>query len=115
MSRKNDKISPLGKRILEAIEEQGLTKTSLCQKMDISRSTLYSWISGATAPDSNEVQLLYRILNINQQERSFRDEIFEGDYIGLHRRVWEEFEKSRKSDRDLLQQAMAILASARNG
>lgn len=34
--------------------------------------------------------------------RSFRDEIFEGDYIGMHNRVWSELEKNMSNYRELL-------------
>jgi transcriptional regulator with XRE-family HTH domain len=118
MSNNSANISAIGKEILQAIENQRLTKKYVYTKMGISRGTLDNWISGATAPGLSELQQLRKILDINVQrghhERSFRDEIFEGDYIGLHKRVWDQLEKSMNSDRELLKQAMAMLSGARN-
>lgn len=103
MSNKIDKISPLGKKILKALKDQRLRKKDIYDKMGISRGTLDNWISGATAPDHNQVELMFKILGIvSAVVPSFRDEIFEGDYIGMHKRVWSQHEENMKTHRELL-------------
>lgn len=105
MSNKIDKISPLGKKILKALKDQRLRKKDIYDKMGISRGTLDNWISGATAPDHNQVELMFKILGIvSATVPSFRDEIFEGDYIGLHKLVWAELAENMKTQRELLGQ-----------
>jgi transcriptional regulator with XRE-family HTH domain len=115
MSRKNDKISLIGQEILQAIEKQHITKTDLCKKMDISRSTLYSWINGATAPDHNELQTLYKILNIRTEQlnpvRLMKDIIEDGNYIGMHKRVYDQLEENWATNRELIRQLVAKLTS----
>lgn len=68
MSNKLTNISSLGKEILQAIENQRLTKKHVYDKMAISRGTLDNWITGATAPSHVELQELYKILNIGSQK-----------------------------------------------
>lgn len=97
MSNKKYKISELGKEILQGIKNQHITKTNLALQMEITRATLYNWISGDTAPDHNELTKLYKILNIGAQNASFRHQIFEGDYIGMHKRAWDQFEETLKT------------------
>lgn len=69
MSNKIDKISSLGKEILQAIGNQRLTKKHVYDKLGISRGTLDNWISGATAPDHLELGELYKILGIGSQSK----------------------------------------------
>lgn len=119
MSNKTDKISPLGKRILERIRSQRLTKKYVYDSMKISRGTLDNWISGTTAPDHNELELMFKILGIDvKPQPSFRDEIFEGEYIGMHKRVWTEHELTMATHRELLKDLVATvknLTQAGNG
>lgn len=37
-----------------------------------------------------------------KNESSFRHEIFEGDYVGLHKLAWDEFKLTRKVEREAL-------------
>lgn len=67
MSNKLSKISSLGKKILDAVENQRVTKKYVYEKMDISRGTLDNWINGTTAPSHLELDQLSKILNINLQ------------------------------------------------
>lgn len=114
MSNKIDKISPLGKRILEQIKSQRLTKKHVYDKMGISRGTLNNWISGATAPDHNELEKMLKILGISAQHpKPFWDEIREGEYIGMHNRVWAQHELTMETQRELLKDLVKKLTDSR--
>jgi transcriptional regulator with XRE-family HTH domain len=104
MSNKIDKISPLGKKILKALEDQRLRKKDIYDRMGISRGTLDNWISGATAPDHDKLEQMFRILDIKQegQAQPFKHLIFEGDYVGLHKRAWDQLEETLAQNRELL-------------
>lgn len=103
MSSKMDEKSSIGKRIWQEAEKQGFTKVDFAKKMGISRQTLDNWIEGASTPDYNEVELASKILDvIFWKQRSFKDEIFEGEYIGMHKRVWTTIEKGTDNDNKLL-------------
>src|SRR5688572_12175974 len=103
MSNKLTNISSLGKEILQAIESQRLTKKYVYSKLGISRGTLDNWISGATAPDHNELEAMLKILGIDDKEPpSFRYQISEGDYVGLHKLAWAEFQETLTHSRKLL-------------
>jgi transcriptional regulator with XRE-family HTH domain len=120
MSNKLTTISALGKEILQAIENQRLTKKYVYSKLGISRGTLDNWIFGATAPDHQELQKVYNLLNINVQKhtRTMRDIIDDGDYIGMHKRVYDQLEENWATNRELLRQAMDTIRSLttiRNG
>lgn len=65
MSNKIDKISPLGKRILQALKNQRLPKKHLYEGLGISRGTLDNWISGDTAPTHEEVGAMSNLLSID--------------------------------------------------
>jgi|SRR5688572_19922437 len=65
MSNKIDKISPLGRRILQEIKNQRLTKKYLYSGLGISRGTLDNWISGDTVPSHEEVESMSNLLNID--------------------------------------------------
>ena len=109
MSRKKDTFSVIGKEILQGIEKQGITKADLCRKMDISRSTLYSWLYGYTAPDHNDLQKVYKILDVKseqvKQPRHMRDIIEDDNYIGMHKRVYDALDESLATFQELARQA----------
>lgn len=106
MPNKLDNILTIGAKIWHYANSQAFTKTDFAKKMGISRTTLDNWINGETNPDYDKVQLASKILGIEfgnePHQRSFRDEIFEGDYIGMHKRVWGQLEGSMDNDRKLL-------------
>jgi transcriptional regulator with XRE-family HTH domain len=119
MQNNSANISAIGKEILHAIESQRLTKKYVYEKMGISRGTLDNWISGVTAPGHAELQAIYQILNIGvkNKQQSFRDIIEDKDYIGMHKRVYDQLEENYATNRELLRQAMETirsLANARN-
>lgn len=105
MSNKLNTILTIGARIWHYANSQGFTKIDFAKKMGISRTTLDNWINGKTNPDYQEVEMASKLLGVqfgNEQRRSFRDEIFEGDYVGMHKRVWSQLEGSMDNDRKLL-------------
>lgn len=55
-----------------------------------------------------------KLSNERNNEKSFRDEIFEGDYIGMHKRVWSELEKTMKTNRQLLKGFSATVKNLTN-
>src|SRR5688500_11916413 len=65
MSNKIDKISSIGRRILQEIKSQRLTKKHLYEGLGISRGTLDNWIYGTTTPNHEEVELMSKLLNID--------------------------------------------------
>jgi transcriptional regulator with XRE-family HTH domain len=111
MSNKSTSFSQIGKEILQALEDQRLTKKFLYEKLDISRGTLDNWIYGITTPDHNEVQKIYDLLHINVQKhtRTMRDIIEDENYIGMHKRVYDQLEENWLTNRDLLRQAMETI------
>lgn len=115
MSNKLDKIFPIGAKIWQAAENQGYKKQDFAKKMNVSRGTLDNWIKDITSPSYEEVELASKILGVQisqGQQRSFRDEIFEGDYIGLHKRVWTQIENSMNHDREIMKTLAQALADA---
>src|ERR687898_414432 len=108
-------ISNLGREITQALEKQRLTKKWLYAKMGISRGTLDNWISGATAPDHNQLQEMYNFLGIGvhteKQVRSMRDVIEDQSYIAMHKRVYDQLEENWVTNRELLKQAMDTIKS----
>ena len=108
MSNKMSNISSIGQKILQELEKQRLTKKWLYSEMGISRGTLDNWISGQTAPDHNELQIMYKLLNIhveNKTQRSIRDVIEDENYIAMHVRVYNQLEESLIQNRELLRMA----------
>lgn len=65
MSNKIDKISSIGRRILQEIKSQRLTKKHLYEGLGISRGTLDNWIYGDTKPNHEEVERMSKLLNID--------------------------------------------------
>lgn len=65
MSNKNDKISPLGERILQELKRQRFKKKNLYDGLGISRGTLDNWIAGTTTPSHEEVAEMSKILSID--------------------------------------------------
>lgn len=104
MSRKLDEKISIGKRIWQEAEKQQLTKADFSKKMDISRQTLDNWINGDSAPDYYKLELASKILGVafwpESPPRSFKDEIFEGDYIGMHKKVWATIEHGIYHERE---------------
>jgi transcriptional regulator with XRE-family HTH domain len=97
-----DEKSQIGKKIWQEAERQNFTKVAFSKKMGISRQTLDNWIDG-TSPTYDEVQKASKILGIQfGQANSFKDQIFEGEYIGMHKRVWTNIENGSINDRKLL-------------
>lgn len=64
MSRKLDKKVSIGERIWNAADNQGVTKGALAKSLNISRTTLDSWIKGTTHPDYEQILSASRILNV---------------------------------------------------
>lgn len=102
MSREIDKKSRIGAEIWKAADKQGLTKQDFAKKMGISRQTLDNWIGGVD-PGFENVQLASTILDTyfgrKPPDRPFKEEIFEGEYLGVHKRIWEQMELDRITDR----------------
>ena len=109
MSNKLSNFSALGKEISEALDKQRLTKKWLYSKMGLSRGTLDNWISGATAPDHQELQKIYELLGLNAQKnkhiRAMHDIIEDDNYIGMHKRVYDSLEASLATFQELARQA----------
>lgn len=92
-------------RLKQLIDNKEFTKTSLHKKIGVSRETLDNYLKGKTSPTTEDVKKMSKILGESfgkEIPRTFRDEIFEGDYIGIHKRVWEQLEGSMNNDRKLL-------------
>lgn len=93
-------------RLRQLIDSKHFTKVALCAKIGITRETLDNYLEGKTSPTTKGVEKMSKKLGEVrlpvENSRSFRDEIFEGDYIGLHKRVWAQLEGSMQNDRVLL-------------
>lgn len=84
-------------RLKQLIDNKEFTKTSLHKKIGVSRETLDNYLKGKTSPTTEDVKKMSKILGESfgkETPRTFRDEIFEGDYIGMHKRVWDRLEKT---------------------
>lgn len=104
MSNKLSKISSLGKKILDAVENQRVRKKFVYEKMGISRATLDNWIKGITEPSYIQIQQLSKILDIDLQagEQIVRQTGNDGDIenITFMRDMWHKV----KDDSDKKQQ-----------
>ena len=58
----------LGKRILELRKKCGLTQEELGEKVNVTRQTISNWESGTTSPNSEQLKLLSKALNISIDE-----------------------------------------------
>lgn len=106
----NKKVAaPLG------ITPQALGKYLKGRKLPVSLLTKWKEVYGEDLMKLANGEKEPNVSRETNKNVSFRDEIFEGDYIGLHKRVWDQLEKSMNSDRELLRQAMTKLTSTRNG
>ncbi len=50
--------------------------------------------------------------DLNPRERSFKDEIFEGDYVGVHKSIWESYQNKVASDTRVMESLAGSLAEA---
>jgi transcriptional regulator with XRE-family HTH domain len=103
VSNKLDKKFNIGQKIWQLAQSKGFTKTSFVAEMKITRSTLYSWIDGRTAPDYYELVRVSKILDIqlliqeeNAQEvfrKSIAHEAITTDMWDMVKRNNEKWEK----------------------
>lgn len=87
------------------------------------RQTINAWTKRASVEVTKaEAEKLAKALKVSLQDltdengggRSFRDEIFEGDYIGLHKKVWEQMEANMILHRDVIRDLVKKLPHASN-
>src|SRR5687768_15535319 len=94
MSNKIDKISALGKKILDSIGNQRLTKKYVYGKMGISRGTLDNWISGETAPTHLELNEMSKILNIDLTSEHPQTKNFGNEGEPITMELWLQLKKN---------------------
>lgn len=89
---------------LKAVRElRGKTAAQVYEGTKNSKGKYYAWEKNSYEPGPEIVDRLAEFLKVpreifykekvtvddlNSKQRTFRDEIFEGDYIGLHKKVW---------------------------
>lgn len=104
MSSKLNKISPLGKKIMQRITDQRTTKAYVYNKMGISRGTLDNWIKGETVPTREEEEHVFKILDIDLQSKETPKERFhkevEKDVLTLE--LWQQVQRdTEKKDKEI--------------
>ena len=108
---KNIFVIVSGARLATLREKKGIDQGQLGDIIDKSRQTVNTWEGKEKIKmrllDAEKVakalQVTLKVLTGEKTEQpSFRDEIFEGDYIGMHKRVWTAVERSMQLHDDLL-------------
>lgn len=126
---KNKFIVISGLHLKALRESKGLNQDDLAPKIGRARQTIVTWEGKPKVKIEIDVAVkLAKVLDVPiedltkdktfQKKPSFRDEIFEGDYIGMHKRVWTEHELTMATHRDLLRDLVATvknLTQAGNG
>jgi DNA-binding XRE family transcriptional regulator len=124
---KNIFVIVSGARLASFREKKGLDQGQLGAFIGKSRQTINTWEGKEKIKmkllDAEKVakalQITVKVLTGEKSEQpSFRDEIFEGDYIGLHKRVWTQLEANMILHRELIKDLSASvknLTQAGNG
>lgn len=122
---KNKFIVINGARLKAIREEKGVNQEDLSPKIGRSRQTIVTWEGKSKVKiELTIANKLVKALDISLDDltkdktlnnsRSFRDEIFEGDYIGLHKRVWEQMEANNILHRDVIRDLIKKLPQTSN-
>jgi len=106
----------------------GFKPAEVIEKTGIAKQKYYGYEKGTFAPSPEIVDQLAKFFKIPREifykvkvsaedvhgstKGNFRDEIFEGDYIGLHKRVWNQIELGMIHDREIMKTLANSLAEA---
>lgn len=99
-------------RLKQLVESKEFTKTALHKKIGVSRETLYNYLERKTSPTAEEILEMSKKLGIKTEQRSFQDEIFHGDYVGVHKEVWKSYKDGWDHDRAIMTTLANSLADA---
>jgi hypothetical protein len=122
-------VKKINEVLVRRVKELGGNQAEIARKIGFKSQTFGNYLKGRKLPlelieawkrvYKEDLQDLADEINVSREtnQRSFRDEIFEGDYIGMHKRVYDQLEENYATNRELLRQAMETirsLANARN-
>lgn len=102
---------------------EGMTQGRVAEVIGKTRPTINAWTKkNEVEVTKEEAEKLAKLLKVSlhdltglSTEKSFRDEIFEGDYIGLHKKVWEQMEANMVLHREVIRDLVKKLPQASNG
>lgn len=108
-----------GGLVTALIDEKGYSKTDFAKMVGISRQTISGWRGKPVIKmKKKDAERVVKALGVSldrilidktssskegkASNKSFKDEIFEGDYMGVHKRIWIQLEGAMVNDRKLL-------------
>lgn len=112
-----DKINEVLEGRVKALmfETKGLSQADIARSIDEKPQTFGNYVRGRTIPasvlrkwkakykeDLEELAEAGPSTNVSRGNSDFRHQIFEGDYVGLHKRAWDELEKTLKHQRKII-------------
>lgn len=110
--------------LIKSKKGERITQGTVAELLGKQRPTINAWTKKAAVDvTEKEAEKLAKLLKVSLHDltgndtttKSFKDEIFEGDYIGLHKRVWDQMEANMILHRELLRDLAKKLPQASNG
>lgn len=110
--------------LIRSKKSDGISQGAVADLLGKQRPTINAWTKKVAVDiTEKEAEKLAKFLKVSLHDltvndtvtKSFRDEIFEGDYIGLHKRVWDQMEANMILHRELLRDLAKKLPQASGG
>jgi len=116
-----------GDNLKKIRELRGKTAAQVYTSTGHSKGKYYAWEANEYEPGPEIVDSLAEFLNVprelfykkqvteddlNPKSRSFKDEIFEGEYVGVHQEIWQSYKQGVHHDREIMTTLANSLADA---
>lgn len=112
----------LGEKLTRIRNESGYDQAQLADEIGVSRQTINTWEGKTTIKLTlDKAEKLAKVLKAplhfltddKTLNQNFWDEIREGEYIGMHQRVWAQHEITMEKQREWLDKLIDSLANLR--
>ncbi len=116
-----------GDNLKKVRELRGKSAADVYEATENSKGKYYAWEANSYEPGPEIVDRLADFLNVpreifykrivteddlNPKSRSFKDEIFDGEYMGVHKEIWHSYKQGVNHDREIMTTLANSLADA---